>query len=751
MSDTQPKHLLHALSDRFDSAVVQAPNTSGSSTSFPQVDGRTVTYLATIGHMPWGNALCLIAHVLTAQGLDATTVYNVLHVLHPRFKHLFERFELQRMSEWHVASHLVPYLQGDVMPDDSQHMRYEFGKEYTSAARRLKHWLRSLPAADQERYAPFVLPLPDNFRAYDYISSRDIITEQQRKRKVETDAIVPHFRALRCEAHFRTNRMTRLYQAYKEALQLVVPDRSNLPLTFAYDEGGDVEGGIPPQERLEFRLWDRRSFVIAHADQYADETVRNARKKASSYTDAKNGLFVEYVGASRLHDGAAPQGLWFIELLQHDVLGKNPTEGSPTEISAKQAFLREWGYGDDDQAPVVPFSAGTAGLLGWSVSSGNGQFVSSAFKKTGAIIIPVESLYAACRFGLLAINMFTTTGMRMNEALQIRLGDDCVVKLSMPAPLGATDQTLRLRYVLRLIPKGERGDVPQNYFVAGESLSVMRKVYEMLIDHYGLGADELLPAVPFNARQGRSHRFGAAQYLFQFQRHHLGDSDIAACMRFLVHGMTFHTREGNLVILKSHLLRHAFATHALQVEQLPLDVVGIMLKQKNLEVTAYYSQPTESMIAEGVDLYLARVAARLDLSDAVHRGPPELQRQLAEAEGKVGTLTDVIGGQCTSHGFCTAKFACIGCPAKVPDPSKRAQVEHKQRWARENIIWATEEGLRPAAERMRQLDRDCELELQEMDQIEAYRRDETRRPTIWLDAHDSQDRLRGADRQYVCS
>jgi hypothetical protein len=198
-------------------------------------------------------------------------------------------------------------------------------------------------------------------------------------------------------------------------------------------------------------------------------------------------------------------------------------------------------------------------------------------------------------------------------------------------------------------------------------------------------------------------------------------------MRFLLHGMVFQTREGKRVVLKPHLLRHSFATHAVQVEKIPLDIVGEWLKQKSLDVTDYYSQPTESMVAEAVDLYLARVSVSVHIGQAVHRSPQELQQLYNEAKDKAGTLADVIGGQCVSHGFCAAKFACVGCPGKVPDPAKRLQLERHKIWAMTQVEYATQEGLLPESERMKQLARDCETELQEIDQIEAYRKDEERR------------------------
>ncbi|GAC1354122.1 MAG: hypothetical protein NVS4B11_38080 [Ktedonobacteraceae bacterium] len=64
-------------------------------------------------------------------------------------------------------------------------------------------------------------------------------------------------------------------------------------------------------------------------------------------------------------------------------------------------------------------------------------------------------------------------------------------------------------------------------------------------------------------------------------------------------------------VLKPHLLRHSFATHAVQVEKIPLGIVGEWLKQKSLDVTDYYSQPTESMVAEAAETQLTALKEKL--------------------------------------------------------------------------------------------------------------------------------------------
>ena len=76
--------------------------------------------------------------------------------------------------------------------------------------------------------------------------------------------------------------------------------------------------------------------------------------------------------------------------------------------------------------------------------------------------------------------------------------------------------------------------------------------------------------------------------------------------------------------------------------------------------------------------------------------------------------------------FCPNQFDCIHCPAKAPDPEKRYQVEEKRRWAEERLAYYEREGLVLEAEKMRQLVRACDLEIKEMEQIVAYRKDETR-------------------------
>ena len=717
------------LRGRIAGEVFTAPRTCGDPHNqghWPEVPHRVVNYLErNVLSSPWVNTAALLAAIMMARRFEVSSVIGKIVILHCRFTSLFACLGLARMEDWDAALHIPMYLSAEILPDDSQSFRQRFWVTYSSASKTMAQWLATFPECQKPIYQKFILPGLSRLFVEGLVRQKEVTQLQQRTRKAETDAVVPRFAAIRAETHFRYNRIARLRRAYLDALRSLKPG-IDLPLRFSYEEGEDKERGMPAQERLWFRIWDRRSFVLAHADAYSHNAVATARRGVCSLADGANRVFLEFVRAERLFGAAPAAGFWFEEIFRLGVMGLNPAVGSAEEVKAKQAWLSSWGYGG------TPFFAEVSGLLTWPVA--DGRFMGSAQRRITGVLLPVEAIYACATIGLMAIDLFTTTGARMNEVMQIRLTEDCIVRLKMPPPPEARDQSLRVRYVLRLIPKGEKADIPQDYFIGEETKRLIVKVAQMLGEHYHLRPGQALPSVGFDAGSGRAHRFGQAPYLFQYGHRHLSDNTITSCMRFLLHGMVFKTREGNVVVLKSHLLRHAFATHAVQVEKIPIDVVGAWLHQKNLAITDYYSKPTESMVAEASDVYLSRIAAQININEAVLRSPDELQQLYESARGKAGTLADVIGGQCISHGYCAAKFACVGCAGKVPDPAKRHQVERHKEWALLQVDYASKEGLHPEAERMKQLMRDCDNELAEMDMIDGYRRDEGHEVRIQIES-----------------
>ncbi len=716
--------------------VLQAPKTGGDPHGgWPPVHEQVVGYLVrSVVGTPWANHLALLAAVLSARQRDVQTVRLAVQTLHPRFKALFSTLGLQTMEEWDPSQYLPAYMQGDLFPKDGPSVRQAFLGRYNSATRQVWGWLETLPTQERERYQQFSLPVINPLLMEALSQEKELEQQQRQFRKAETEAVVPHFALLRAEAHFRYNKLVRLRQAYREAVAQVHPDHANLPLDFSYQEG------TPPQERFHFRLWDRRCFVTAHGEQYEKSTRLRLKKGSHQFAEARNTIFLELINVEPLagNGNGLSEGFWFTELLTLGLLEDRAREGNVHEVAVRQNWLRQWGYTEDDSKELAaPFSTKGTGLLSWSTGTHHddgsmGHFVAGAQRRTQGVLIPVESLYAAATFGLLALDLLTTTGMRMNELMQLHLSSDCLIRLVDDPPPGARDQPPRIRYLLRLLPKGERTETLHNYGIGKESVRLIEKTAHLLSEHYQLQPGDLLPQVAFDPTHTRSHRFKPAPYLFQYAYQHVNDTAITACIRFLMHGMIFQTSAGRAVVLKAHLLRHAFATYAVHVEGLPVDLVAKWLQQKSLEVTKYYSEMPEYMQIEQHASFVARLATQINIREAILRSPEEIQKQAEAARKRVGTLVPVCGGDCTLVAYCPNQFDCIHCPAKSPDPDKRFQVEEKQRWAQERLQYYEQEGLVLEAEKMKQLLRACELELREMDMIIAYRKDESRHALIQI-------------------
>jgi integrase len=421
---------------------------------------------------------------------------------------------------------------------------------------------------------------------------------------------------------------------------LVASGQASCPVAFSYEE-------THPSQRIHVRLWDRRSFVLGHADQYSSGTRWEARCQIRAFCPERMTYFLEVVGTELLDDGSSgpvpERFLWFGDVLHYDVLSEGPCLGTPEEIERKQAYLHSWGY--ESELRCKPFSSGIAGLLAWPYEHAN--FLRKAQARAQGPLVLVEPLFAAATFGLAALDFFTTTGARMNELLQVRLTPDCLYTM-------VVEGTPRL--LVRLIPKGMTRAA--EYVVGPETRRHFERVALILQEHYGLQAGETLPAVAFCQHHGRVALFPDHQpYLFQYGGQHLSPTAITACLRFLCHGLVFQAVEGKTVVLKAHLLRHVFATHIHHVEQVPLDIVAVLLHQKNTRVTGYYAAPSWHQVMASADAVLDRFATHLgSLDDAFMRAPAELQRQYEEAKERVGTLAKVPGGACTCHGQCPVSF-----------------------------------------------------------------------------------------------
>lgn len=273
-------------------------------------------------------------------------------------------------------------------------MRIAFWHFYQAGSRHLKRWITNLPREEQETYRPFALPYPTDVRELARLcNARKTHFERQEKRKGETDAIMPFYAQLRTHAHLRYNLLTRLRKAYRKAIKAVEDGKLPLPFEFEMREGSD---GQQPTERLLFKLWDRRSFVLEHIKEhpqlFSRFTVRDAKEGKNSFSSAKNSYFLEFVRAEPLGDTGPVVGLWFQELLERNVLG--PLYGSTEEMEEKQQWLQAQGYVEEEKRKGIsqPFRAPTSGILTPTLASGDGHFFGRVRERTGALLMSVEPL-----------------------------------------------------------------------------------------------------------------------------------------------------------------------------------------------------------------------------------------------------------------------------------------------------------------------------------------------------------------------
>lgn len=716
------------LRGKISPELLIAPKTSADSINqYPSVNQRIIRFLeSNVIGKPWADHLALIALVSVAKSKDVSTIINNLTSLNCRLQTLFTELKLSQIEDWNAQQYIPLYLKGELAKQDNQSTRKIFWSNYITSLRQTHQWLNKLSKTEQQIYRQFVFPMVKPEIAEGLLNSQEILERQQKKRKQATEAILPQFPAIRSEAHLRYNKMHRLYKKWLEVLELALSGNYTLPLSWSYEEN---------QEKLYFRVWDRCSFIKANQENYSQKTVEKALEKFGSFSDDSNNYFLEFVRAQGRENKSCPEGLWFEEMMKLGMLSQHWAKcPDPVLREKREQWLMSWGYADEDgrAAPsCYPFRTNVSGILHSSLA--DGHFIASAQPFAQGLLFMVEPLYVAVTFGLLAIDILTTTGMRINELMQISLDEDCFKIFEIP-PCGQNTQP-RYRYAFQLIPKGERTNKKHDFFVGEQTKQVLVKVSRLLEKHYNIAIenDESLPQVPFSPSHPRSHRFDKAPYLFQYNHRHLDNRTIIACMRFLVHGMIFKTVEGKAIVITPHLLRHGFATHAVHVEKMPIDIVASLLKQKNIKITEYYSQRTESMVAELTDFYLAKAASYINVQESVIRTPEELEAQRLEALKRIGTLHHVLGGDCTFNGLCLNGLACSGCVHKVPNPAKRYQVQQQLEWGFAMLAFFEHQGLLLEAERSKQLIRACETELMEMDLIEAYLSDEEYDPTIQIE------------------
>ncbi|HDR3887327.1 TPA: site-specific integrase [Bacillus cereus] len=652
---------------------------------------------------PWQNQLLLTMLISGDRNLDARTVYNNIRYINVRFKNIFHAYDLQSFTDFDTETHMYDYLKGLIYPEHSNSQRAVFLQNYTAVTYFTKKWLvLKLNQEQQEYFQQFLLPIP-MFDIRDFTFNKQAKEQARNTRKSETDAIVPHLSQIRSEANFRWNQMKRLREAFLTACLQAEQGDVMLPLEFHYEEPERIG------ERFYFRLWDKPSFVVYHKETFTKSIVNSAQKCTGTYSKENNHYFVEFLKAERLEDDDVTEGLWFTEILQAGVLGMWFQNATEEEIKQKRKLLFSWGYGEENlTGNTGPFWSRQKGILSTST------FVSLHSSKAEGILFDVEPFYVATTFGLLAVDILTTTGARLNELLQLNSEKDCLQAIKVNGDL---------KFSFYAIPKGR--DALEPYPISKQTFQLIKRVNLMLKEHYN-GA---IPSVKY--RGDRKHLFPEPKpYFFQYNEKSFNTHSITSCLRLLLHGLFFETQEGETVVIKTHLLRHAFATEAVQRQEIPIDIVAKMLHQHDLNVTRYYSEPTPSQVAEKIGELHDVIANYIDLDEAILRSPEELQREWEEYKAKVGVYNNVIGGTCVTDKVCPVKMACLGCVAKIPQPEKKHELLETIELSKDMEKRFASMGLTIEVNKAKQMRKLARNELKEIELIEKYREEQTYEPNI---------------------
>lgn len=678
-----------------------------------------LTFISKQRKIPWYFHLILTAFILSASGYKGRTASDYVKSLHRLLSKHLHKIDYSERDLYGGSLIISPEIINSVMENLLETVgrtdNYKAGNYiiYRSISNRVNEWFHvnsKVFGFQREYYERLLLPEVTSYKVNVLMRriGRKYDMKARAKRKKDSDVIVKNFRRLAIESRKRVNTYDRFYTATVAAEKEAIEKRQFIH-DYSYVENNRV---------IKLRLIHILALSdIAKAHTECLNELRTSIKAIDALPLAYNSknYYVELV------DVQNDSPLWFAEMAAHGAL--NTPVALTTHVRSK--FFKSYDYTPGQfHFPYI------SRIRYDGVARGFAEAVGVATKR---IFISPHELRLQLYMGALAIDFMMNSGARINEVLQISADTKCL-KIAHITPQDG--KTLE-KGIVMLMPKGS--DDPAKYYITLHTLEFIFKTYAVITDNYRIfdGVD-VVPSVPPNKLNHKSDHLADSPFVFQVNRSHLDSLGLMTMVRVLVHDMnlTFTGEDGKRknLALTAHLLRHAFATYAVHSEKVPIDIVAKILNQKNLDVTRYYSEPTPSVIVKHHQSITNSLFEDVDLDDLVARSTKQSQDLYKDALNKSGALTEVLGGTCVFQGHCAAKTACIGCEAKVPDPTKRGDVQRKLEWARSEIEYNQKNGLGAEVRKCEVLINNCLNELSEMDEIEQYRTESKAIAKI-LDSH----------------
>lgn len=576
--------------------------------------------------------------------------------------------------------------------------RYHLLRTYAALGEKhVRFYLEHLEAPDRERLSVYSLPpLPPRFMER-HGAGELVVGQSQQRRKERSDILVPLYHVLVALVQLRKQAAWRMVLAYRDACQRTDVGEA-LPLQFSYEEHlptinrtaqavADVRIEGRPVT-MHFRLWNRRSWTLAHQACFSSTTLRDAELREGSYRSEAEEYFLQF-------DGPAADLLWFGDLVEHRLLQQLNLHGPSDEAYQRRlAAARQVGASQG-------FSCSRPGLLTPSREEGFWLTRVGFSVHPGELVFAPEQLYRGCLYGAALATIALTNGSRVNELLQVSLDrrksrtETLVVTRD-----GKTEQRKTTLHLQHLLPKGARTDEERQYFLLSpHSVTLLGEILQLLIKEHGQ-----VPVVHPPARGSKSEYLQPERYLFQWaaspdgQTGILDIKDTVILLRFLLHGLELYTTQGEPIKVTTHLLRHVTAT-VMREEAVPVEAIQWTLHHqpgRSPSAQAMLSAATEyytRMPEEKRMQYLHRFQLNMEGQEAVLEIAVPDERQLTVMDEKLravferwGTINPTNFGYCGRTGLCPRgnyRALCIGCPYLVPDPAKIEEALHWERLYRD--------------------------------------------------------------------
>ena len=265
-------------------------------------------------------------------------------------------------------------------------------------------YLQRLDPRERARMQVYALPpLPYDF-LHKHFPYRQALAAQQARRKAHSDVLVPLYPVLRQLVCFRKQLAERILSTIREARRKVEDGSASLPLLFFHidnipeinrDARTVSEVQIGGREvTMKFLLWDKRTWVRDHRDNFSLDVINAAKAERGAYTSEQNTLFVQY-------DGLPKDLLWFGDLIEHRLL-----QQFQMLISPDAEYHKRWQF-----AKSVGFTNGCHCCRPGLLSSSDKWFAESA--RAGDLLFEPESLYRGILFGATLAMTALSNGSRL--------------------------------------------------------------------------------------------------------------------------------------------------------------------------------------------------------------------------------------------------------------------------------------------------------------------------------------------------